>query len=234
MRLPGTYISPAETGFYYLQSRYYDPAICRFINSDSKINIDKLFGNNLFAYCDNNPINKIDYTGEDGKYIELGKGWYSRVDPQDTTTGTQRHIHIWNDKKGISYAQNDDGSPHDKNNNSKGKLPKWLQEAVSEKTGWDYNKKRKSFFSKTVCSCEIEGTSYTFADGTAVFRQNLPYKITADSIDSLESIYFNDQKVAGGSINYKHGYYFPIFGPKMPSPFSFGFGWGWSLFPLFA
>ena len=23
-----------ETGYYYLQSRYYDPSICRFINAD--------------------------------------------------------------------------------------------------------------------------------------------------------------------------------------------------------
>ena len=27
------YYYDAETGFYYLQSRYYDPAICRFINA---------------------------------------------------------------------------------------------------------------------------------------------------------------------------------------------------------
>ena len=29
------YYQDSETGFYYLQSRYYDPAICRFINADS-------------------------------------------------------------------------------------------------------------------------------------------------------------------------------------------------------
>lgn len=31
---PGTWYNPAETGFYYLQSRYYDPEIVRFINAD--------------------------------------------------------------------------------------------------------------------------------------------------------------------------------------------------------
>mgnify|MGYP002897009999 CR=1 FL=1 len=30
------YYYDAETGFYYLQSRYYDPAICRFINADGQ------------------------------------------------------------------------------------------------------------------------------------------------------------------------------------------------------
>ena len=48
---------------YYLQSRYYDPAICRFINADSAL-YDKIFGYNIFIYCDDNPINFIDPTGE--------------------------------------------------------------------------------------------------------------------------------------------------------------------------
>ncbi|HBF86449.1 MAG TPA: hypothetical protein DDW54_02080 [Clostridiales bacterium] len=29
------YYYDTETGFYYLQTRYYDPTICRFINSDN-------------------------------------------------------------------------------------------------------------------------------------------------------------------------------------------------------
>ncbi len=33
----GTYISPAESGFYYLESRYYDPQIERFINADGYV-----------------------------------------------------------------------------------------------------------------------------------------------------------------------------------------------------
>ena len=66
MRLPGTYISPAETGFYYLQSRYYDPEVGRFINADE---IGYLGANgtipsyNLFAYCENNPVNYSDPDG---------------------------------------------------------------------------------------------------------------------------------------------------------------------------
>ena len=31
------YIYDTETGFYYLQSRYYDPVMCRFINADIEI-----------------------------------------------------------------------------------------------------------------------------------------------------------------------------------------------------
>ena len=56
-----------ETGFYYLQSRYYDPANCRFISADDPETLTAEFENciqyNLFAYCFNNPINLSDETG---------------------------------------------------------------------------------------------------------------------------------------------------------------------------
>ena len=61
------YYQDSETGFYYLQSRYYDPAICRFINADSYASTGQgLVGYNAFAYCLNNPVNKSDPTGHFG------------------------------------------------------------------------------------------------------------------------------------------------------------------------
>ncbi|MBQ7852816.1 MAG: hypothetical protein IJ342_08110, partial [Muribaculaceae bacterium] len=56
-----------ETGLYYLNARYYDPATGRFINSDvvDVLAVDQ--GNvmqfNLFAYCLNNPVNNTDSSG---------------------------------------------------------------------------------------------------------------------------------------------------------------------------
>ena len=58
------YYHDSETGFYYLNSRYYDPVTCRFINSDGLINQGSLLGYNLFAYCHNNPANMTDTTGQ--------------------------------------------------------------------------------------------------------------------------------------------------------------------------
>ena len=60
------YYYDAETGFYYLQSRYYDPEIGRFINADSYASTDAtgLLSTNMFAYCENDPVNKSDPTGE--------------------------------------------------------------------------------------------------------------------------------------------------------------------------
>ena len=49
---------------YYLQSRYYDPGIGRFLNADAFASTGQgLLGNNMFAYCRNNPISRKDVTG---------------------------------------------------------------------------------------------------------------------------------------------------------------------------
>ena len=60
------YYYDAETGFYYLQSRYYDPAICRFINADTFATTDAngVLSANMSAYCENNPIMRTDESGE--------------------------------------------------------------------------------------------------------------------------------------------------------------------------
>ena len=51
---------------YYLQSRYYDPQICRFINADSSEYLgatETVLSYNLFAYCENDPVDYDDETG---------------------------------------------------------------------------------------------------------------------------------------------------------------------------
>ena len=59
------YYYDSETGFYYLQSRYYDPNTCRFINADSYASTGQSYlGYNMFAYCNNDPVNNADPTGE--------------------------------------------------------------------------------------------------------------------------------------------------------------------------
>lgn len=70
--MPGTYISPAETGFYLTGTRYYDPEIGRFINADKVIAGvgGDINGCNLYSYCFNNPINMSDLTGDWPKWVE--------------------------------------------------------------------------------------------------------------------------------------------------------------------
>ena len=67
------YIYDSDTGLYYLQSRYYDPAIGRFINADTytTTDADGLLSTNMFAYCENNPVMGSDPTGE---WVHLAVG----------------------------------------------------------------------------------------------------------------------------------------------------------------
>ena len=59
------YYYDRETGFYYLNSRYYDPKIGRFINADSYVSTGQgIVGYNMFAYCGNNPVNASDPMGD--------------------------------------------------------------------------------------------------------------------------------------------------------------------------
>ena len=61
------YVYDTDTGLYYLQSRYYDPKTGRFINADDTAYVDTNSGTplstNMFAYCENNHINKTDPNG---------------------------------------------------------------------------------------------------------------------------------------------------------------------------
>ena len=60
-----SYYYDSETNFYYLNSRYYDPEIKRFINADVYITTGQgLNSFNMYVYCNNNPIMYVDPTGE--------------------------------------------------------------------------------------------------------------------------------------------------------------------------
>ncbi len=64
------YYYDTETGYYYLNSRYYDPTTGRFLNPEPNVDIGGfdsgagLLGYNVYAYCRNNPVNFVDFSGE--------------------------------------------------------------------------------------------------------------------------------------------------------------------------
>ena len=68
------YYYDQETGFYYLNARYYDPQIKRFISPDTFDNLGAngdLNAFNLYAYCSNNPVMYVDPTGEIASWLVI-------------------------------------------------------------------------------------------------------------------------------------------------------------------
>lgn len=61
------YFYDTETGMYYLKSRYYDPELRRFISADviavTNTSLETLHNQNLYAYCDGNPLTRKDDDG---------------------------------------------------------------------------------------------------------------------------------------------------------------------------
>ena len=89
-----------ETGYYYLQSRYYDSNICRFINSDvaeiSKMSKEISTGTNLFIYCNNDSINYLDSFGNKRFSIRsYNKTWVSYFLLRNTSYVYDYESTIW-------------------------------------------------------------------------------------------------------------------------------------------
>ena len=65
------YVYDDETGLYYLNSRYYEPNVGRFLNADGEIAGvgGDVQGYNVFAYCFDNPVNMSDPSGHWPKWI---------------------------------------------------------------------------------------------------------------------------------------------------------------------
>ena len=107
------YVYDTETELYYLQSRYYDPQIGRFLNGDAYASTGQgILGNNMFAYCNNNPIVFSDSSGmiarvslsaqtrideDPWREISLGTGGYSRRYDRYTYTSQARIDSSWLD-----------------------------------------------------------------------------------------------------------------------------------------
>lgn len=131
-----------ESGMYYLQHRYYNPDLCRFISADSFDYIDNI-RTNAYAYCSNDPINCIDFSGNYnyGKEYDLSKGWKGKI--LKPSNAKKAHAKIY--KKDKMYSQDEDGKPTD---NSKGSPPGYAKKKFKDKTGWDWDAKSQSYDEK--------------------------------------------------------------------------------------
>ena len=82
-------------------------------------------------------LHQLIFVDLDGhKTYDLGKGWEARIESShgnNNDKGQNVHLSYKDGKK--TYSQNDDGSPHDKNNNSSGSPPAKVLKKLKEKTG---------------------------------------------------------------------------------------------------
>ncbi len=62
-----------DTSLYLMGARWYSPALMRFLTKDPyPENVQEPITFNAYQYCDNDPVNKIDPTGEQTAIIALG------------------------------------------------------------------------------------------------------------------------------------------------------------------
>ena len=93
------YYYDSELGMYYLQSRYYDPVIGRFISADSVVAGigGGILGNNMYAYAFNNPVNLLDQDGNWPQWIKDTVKWTAKNIINPVVKGAQKllsHIDI--------------------------------------------------------------------------------------------------------------------------------------------
>ena len=93
-----SYYFDTETSLYYLQSRYYDPAVGRFINTDGSVSTKRGINScNMFAYCENDPVYKTDADGKHPVYFIVGLAL--------AVTVVACYLKSWSDKNdGVPYS----------------------------------------------------------------------------------------------------------------------------------
>ena len=114
-----------ETGFYYLQSRYYDPVNRRFINADGLISSNWSFsGLNMFAYCENDPVGRSDPSGmlslselaeklkQALRYALHAANDFAKNHGIDTAAAGAAVLQMEKDEKGIYHARPDCWQQH--------------------------------------------------------------------------------------------------------------------------
>ena len=96
------YYYDEETCLYYLNSRYYDPEVGRFISSDSIwfINLINIEGLNIYLYCYNNPILFYDNGGLFPRFNNINKRLRWRIDDKGKDSE-----HLVVEYNGVTYQR---------------------------------------------------------------------------------------------------------------------------------
>jgi RHS repeat-associated protein len=136
------------------------------------------------------------------KTFDIGKGWTMRVEQHGSGPGMQKHV-VLIDKSGKEYAQNDDGSPHDKPSSPPNSIKKAIKKGVGKAPKWDWDKLENDWLGGIEVTMDA-GLSYykiEYPDGKVVeVVQNIPawpyfYYSAYPANEQLKEYYFADGKV---------------------------------------
>ena len=141
------YVYDEETGFYYLQSRYYNPEVGRFISSDVLLSTGQgVLGHNAYAYCGNNPVCRSDASGY--KWWEYAWNWVCGA-AQDVgefisdNIGLETHVEVTHEKINLKtllgwYEYGESGSWSCGANSDK-PIVLYAKKASQWWRGWEYS-----------------------------------------------------------------------------------------------
>ena len=197
------------SGLQYAQARYYNPALGRFGAEDTHWHPgNMLFGDgqdsgvsayipnisaivqssNLYSYCTNNPIVFVDPLGL--RTYDLGRGWTARIERGQAGNDYQKHVHVYRHNQ--HWSQNDDGSPHDRGNNSPGNPPNRVINDLKNTTGWDWTGNQNNWIDQIVISPpqgEFFMRTIEFPDGTtATFFPNSTFSAWPNRPPSINEL----------------------------------------------
>ena len=150
------YVYDTETSLYYLQSRYYDPFTGRFLNADiyCDTNTGTSLSTNMFAYCENNPVQYKDSNGH--SLIVIAASWALRLSImmyEYAAVGARFNNNIqlnnWWDPIGSAMRSRLKSSSI-----IKSRVNKYIKNTSSKKK--TYSKKEAVYFNKTSPTADLD------------------------------------------------------------------------------
>ncbi|MBQ2735790.1 MAG: RHS repeat-associated core domain-containing protein, partial [Clostridia bacterium] len=124
------YYYDADLQMYYCGSRYYDPETCRWINADGYVSTGQgIVGNNMYAYCGNNPV----------MYLDLSGTRYCAAGSVKAETAAERKVSCEHTKNALVESSQTDYptiNPNQPNNTTEADMTpmeKWKKEGVEFK-----------------------------------------------------------------------------------------------------
>ena len=141
-----------ESGLYYLQTRYYDPAVGRFINADGFTSTGQGFlGNNMYAYCLYNPVSYSDPAGNASVRIIIPSETEGAVIFQKVCENPQRKVL---EKEFSDIYRNSTGSDY--------VFDEWKYDSITIEKGTYTITKSEAFWENVILGAILE------AGGTAL------------------------------------------------------------------